>query len=133
MLSHIVDFADICFWIYVLIAVISLYGFCLFLWWKRLVGHASEVYNYVMLMFGCIFFTYTLNAYARFVFVNDVNNLNEYEAFITHWVWQLRALPNLIVISLIVFRMNQRARKSIKLSRKAQAERRLLKRRVADK
>jgi hypothetical protein len=132
-MPHIADFADICFWTYVAIAAISLYGFGLFLWWKSLVGHASEVYNYVMLMFACIFLTYTLNAYARFIFITDVNNLNEYEEFITHWVWQLRAVPNLIVISLIVFRMNQRARRSIRLSRAIQEERRLLKRRQADK
>ena len=126
-------FADLCFWIYISIALVSLYGFCLFIWWKSIVKNTSEVYNYVMLLFICLFINYALNSWARFVFINDLTNLNEYENFITNWVWHFRAVPNLIIISIIVFRMNQRARKAIKNTREPRAERRQIKRRNVDK
>jgi hypothetical protein len=124
---------DVCFWTYILIALVSGYGFGLFYWWKRLAGHASEVYNYMMIMFVAIFCTYALNAYARYLFLIDVDNLNLYETFITNWIWQVRAVPNLIIISLIVGRMNQRARRAIKLLHQPSEERRFIKRRQVDK
>jgi hypothetical protein len=135
MVKNMHNFADVCFWTYILIIAVSLYGFCLFFWWKRLAGHASEVYNYVMLMFFAIVLTYSLNAYARFLFITDIDNLNSYEDFISGFFWHLRAIPNLCIISLIVFRMNRRARKAVRDMHnfKNISERRQIKRRITDK
>ena len=126
-------FTDVCFWTYILIVLVSTYGFGLFVWWRRIAGYSSEVYNYMMILFAAISFTYLLNAYARYLFLIDVANLNIYESFITNWIWQVRAIPNLTVLSIIVCRMNQRARKAIKLLHQPVTERRILKRRQVDK
>jgi hypothetical protein len=135
MVKNMHKIADVCLLTYILIVAVSLYGFGLFFWWKRIAGHASEVYNYIMLMFIAIVLTYSLNAYARYLFITDIDNLNTYEDFISGFFWQLRAIPNLCIISIIVLRMNQRARKAVRDLRNTDkiSERRQIKRRMADK
>jgi hypothetical protein len=104
---------DLCFWVYLWIAITSLYGFSLFFWWWRLGGQASEVYIYIMLLMLSNFIYYSMNGYARFSFINDISNLNNYEEIISSFFWQVRAIPNLIIISLIVARMTRRAQKTM--------------------
>jgi hypothetical protein len=113
---------DLCFWVYIGIAIISLYGFCLFFWWWRLGGHASEVYIYVMLLMLSNFLYYSINSYARFIFVTDINNTNAYEDIINSLFWNVRAIPNLIIISLIVIRMSIRARHTVSAMKRVAKE-----------
>jgi hypothetical protein len=112
---------DLCFWIYIGISLMSLYGFSLFFWWWRLGGQASEVYIYIMLLMLSNFIYYSINGYARYSFINDVGNLNDYEAIISSVFWNVRAIPNLIIITLIVARMTRRAQKTM-LARRRTAE-----------
>jgi hypothetical protein len=109
-ISHL---KDLCFWVYIGIAVMSLYGFSLFFWWWRLGGQASEVYIYIMLLMLSNFLYYSINSYARFSFINDAGNLNNYEEIISSFFWQVRAIPNLVIITLIVARMTRRAQKTM--------------------
>jgi hypothetical protein len=106
---------DPCLWIYLTTAAVSLYGFGLFLWWLKSIGHASEVYIYVMLLFLANSVHYGINSYARYTFITDIINTNSYEAIITSFYWQARAIPNLIIVTLIVFRMTRRALKSVRV------------------
>lgn len=111
------NLADFCFWSYIFTASVSLYGFLLFAWWWKVSGHASEVYIYVTLLMLANFAYYTFNSYARYVFINDVANLNTYEVIITSTFWKIRAVPELLIITIVVVRMTQRACKSVKASR----------------
>lgn len=118
---------------YALIILVTVYGFCLFEWWRRKVGKASEVYIYIELLFLTTAINYFFNLFARYNFLSDPNNLVDepYEYFITGSLWKVRAIPSLIILSLIVYRMTLRACKSIRES--DLLERRRIKRREEDR
>lgn len=95
---------------YYAIVVVSIYGFGLFAWWWRKMGKASEVYKYVMLLFLASAFEFGTAIYARAGFLSE--DLN-YDIFMKSPLWQLRALPVLIILLLLVIRMTMRIRMSV--------------------
>ena len=102
---------DVAFWVYMAINMVSAFGFVLFEWWRKKALHASEVYLYVELLMLANLIYYSMNAYARWAFIMDPGVIvdSEYEKVISTCVWGLRAVPVLILISLIVGRMTLRA------------------------
>jgi MFS-type transporter involved in bile tolerance (Atg22 family) len=112
---------------------VAFYGFALFEWWRRKLGRASEMYIYIELLFIAISINYMFNIIARWIFILDPLNIVDepYEFFISNIWWQLRTIPNLIILSLIVYRMTKRACKSMRENK--ELERRKLKRREEDK
>jgi hypothetical protein len=136
MIPDISHCADLALWVYIVTSITSLYGFSLFFWWWRLGGQASEVYIYIMLLMLSNFLYCGINTYARYSFINDVANLNEYESIISSMFWQVRAIPNLVIIALIVTRMTRRAQKTMAARRRTAeppADRRKQLRRSEDK
>ena len=99
---------DIAFWVYMAINFVSAFGFILFEWWRKKAVHASEVYLYVELLMLANFMYYSMNAYARWSFIMCPES-NEYEKIISSSAWGVRAIPVLILVSLIVGRMTMRA------------------------
>ena len=97
--------------VYYAVIVVSLYGFFLFLWWWIKIRHASEVYIYVMLMFGAVAFEFMANATARIAFFHG--EPYEFDAFLTGPIWKVKAVPILIVLLLIVTRMTRRIKMTI--------------------
>ncbi len=57
---------DPCFWIYIAIVLVCLYGLALFAWWWYKIGHASEVYIYFMVLLTSEAFYNSFNALARY-------------------------------------------------------------------
>jgi MFS-type transporter involved in bile tolerance (Atg22 family) len=132
-MKNIRSLPDICLVVYCLIFVVAFYGFALFEWWRRKLGRASEMYIYIELLFIAISINYMFNIIARWIFILDPLNIVDepYEFFISNIWWQLRTIPNLIILSLIVYRMTKRACKSMRENK--ELERRKLKRREEDK
>lgn len=108
---------DFCFWTYILIVLIALYGIGLFVWWWLKVGHASEVYKYfIVLLFSEAFYNF-FNALARYFRFND-EDTTDYLMLMDHPIWKLRAAFHLIVLSLIIGRMTVRAVRTIRKARR---------------
>ena len=108
------ELLDLAFITYIVISIVCAYGFFLFLMWLKAVEH-KEVYVYVMMLIFSIFIVYTGNAYARYLFLIDMcGEHNLYEDFIQGFFWQSRSLLILAFVSAIIWRMHNRARKTIR-------------------
>ena len=113
------ELLDMAFIIYILTSLVCSYGFLLFAQWLKAVEEGKrEVYIYVMMLIFAIFIVSAGNTYARYLFLVDRGGeYNLYEDFILSWFWQVRAIPNFIFVSLIIFRMHRRAQNTIKSSK----------------
>jgi hypothetical protein len=94
--------------------IVALYGFCLFLWWWKKVGQASEIYIYftILLLSEAIYNFF--NALARYF--RDTNDIELYWSLMDSPIWVLRAVFHLLVLSTIIGCVTVRA---IKTTRKA--------------
>jgi len=114
-------YCDPCFWVYVAIVVVALYGFFLFVWWWHKVGHASEVYFYfTALLFSEALYN-SFNALARYFRFND-SDLSDYMQLMDHPLWQYRAILHLIILTVIVARMTMRAVSTMKKAKRFKLE-----------
>ncbi len=106
--------SDPCFLVYSAIVIVALYGFCLFLWWWKKVGQASEIYIYftILLLSEAIYNFF--NALARYF--RDTNDIELYWSLMDSPIWVLRAVFHLLVLSTIIGCVTVRA---IKTTRKA--------------
>lgn len=99
-------FLDLCLISYVLIDLTAFYGFLLFAWWLKYSHRATEVYIYIMALFLCIVFNYSLNIFARATFLVSKET---YTDILRSPIWHFRPVPILVVLMLIVYRMTKRA------------------------
>jgi hypothetical protein len=108
---------DLCFWIYVAIVVVALYGFLLFVWWWKKVGHASEVYICFTILLASEAFYNFWNALARYLRFNDLD-LSDYMGLMDHPIWRYRAVFHLVILTVIVVRMTMRAVSTIQKAKR---------------
>lgn len=86
--------------------LLSLYGFLLFFWWWLKIGKATEVYLYVMFLFGAIVFAIGGAFHGR---VYTITGQHEaFHSLVTGPLWKIRIVPVTVVIALIVARMSRR-------------------------
>lgn len=112
---------DPCFWIYVAIVLVSIYGFLLFVWWWRKVGHPSEVYIYFTILLASEAFYNFFNALARHLRFND-NDLSDYMGLMDHPIWNFRAVFHLIILSTIIGKMTLRVISTLKKAKRFKLE-----------
>ena len=92
---------------YILVSLISMYGFVLFIgWWVKSGCKASMVYYYVMFMMLGICINEAMSGLARYSKLNE--GTSEYLAFLETTCWKFRLTPLLIVLVCIVFNMSYR-------------------------
>jgi len=98
---------DVALVMYILVSLISMYGFVLFIgWWVKSGCKASMVYYYVMFMMLGICINEAMSGLARYSKLNE--GTSEYLAFLETTCWKFRLTPLLIVLVCIVFNMSYR-------------------------
>ena len=97
---------DIVWWLYLLIAIFSWYGFGLFGWWWLKLRHATRPYMYVT-------FTYLgLGIYSSGdIFARSLRfaNAQQYYDFMGSTIWTLRPIIVLLAVVVMVSHMSYRA------------------------
>ena len=100
-------YCDLTWWIYLLTAVISLYGTGLFLWWSWLNGfRSSSVFVYTLLWLAGTFIISGVNLYARSLRFIDPRLFYDFSQ--TIW-WPARNLVVLAVLIILCVHMSARA------------------------
>lgn len=112
---------DPCFWIYLAIVVVSLYGLGLFIWWWYKIGHASEVYIYFTVLLASEAFYNLFNAVARYTRFSDTD-LTNYLWLMDSPLWEFRATFHLFILSVIIGRMTLRAITTLRKVKRFQLE-----------
>ena len=101
---------------YAVVIMLCLWGFVMFFWWWRKIGKATEVYLYIMSLFGSMVFAIGGALHGR---IYTITNQHEsFHSLVNSFLWRVRMVPVAIVIALIVFRMSQRVYLNIKASRR---------------
>lgn len=95
------------FWLYLLIVILSLYGFGLFVWWWKKMGKASAVYKYITFLLLGIAMEHSVNLYARVCLHHGC--YKKLINCITSTIWSARLYLVIICIGFIVFHMSYRA------------------------
>lgn len=116
MFTESIYWCDPCFWIYVAIVVVALYGLALFLWWWNKCGKASEVYIYFTLLLASEAFYNFFNALSRYYRTND-EDPTDFFNLLNHPIWRIRAFIHLCILFAIMASMTWRI---IKLYRRGE-------------
>ena len=99
---------DITFLLYVVLSVVSFYGFVLFLWWwgKTHRFKVGPVYAYVTFLLLGLFISHSTGAYVRWYrFVE----CDYYLELVSEWWWPVRLVLLLFCTILLVGHMSWRA------------------------
>jgi hypothetical protein len=88
---------------------VSFAGFILFAWWWLQVGKVSEVYGYVTMLLLANLLSDLVACNSRFLYIVD---LPSYESFRHSAIWDLRRLPETLIVGLIFIRMFHRVLKT---------------------
>ena len=97
--------SDQAFWAYGVNFCLALYGFGLFVWWWKKIGHATEVYAYITLLFLTEIMVYGGNVHIRILKAADPM---EALRFSDSLVWAARTWVHAAVLAAIIFRMTIR-------------------------
>jgi len=97
---------DLTLWLYILICAVSLYGGLLFLWWWIKIKHATAPFIYVTILLFGTFIRTAGDIIKLLYFYCDGDEYLRIEGYA--W-WDMRLIPILIGISLIVGHMTYRA------------------------
>ena len=109
MVTMIKQFLNLNSIIYFIGMLISGYGVCLFAWWWRKMGRATEVYAYMTFLLVGIFITTGIGIYARSLHFNLVcESCGAYHEFLNSFWWALGPLLVILVVLTIVVRMSRR-------------------------
>lgn len=97
---------DLSIILYTGIIILGTYGFLLFLWWWFKTKHASEVYVYIMILFGGVALDKFLPLLARIELVGGHHE--DMMVILESRAWNLRSIPMLCALLLILSRMTWR-------------------------
>jgi hypothetical protein len=87
----------------VILAVVALYGFCLFSWWWLKHDGASAVYIYLTILLLGIGIDNTVEAYVRFTWINTHADVIRF----TLW-WPMRMVVEVVALCSLVGHMTYR-------------------------
>jgi hypothetical protein len=91
--------------VYIVKAIVSIYGFGMFVWWWRRIGRASEIYIYMTIIFLGIAIASGFIIYARVVYGFESES---YIYFVKSVWWSIGPLIILIALLAIDIRMTRR-------------------------
>jgi hypothetical protein len=97
---------DLIFYIYIFGALVSCYGFGLFLWWWKTVGVATDIYALIAFLFLTNGFSDSISVYSRYLKL--YGNPNEMLEFHSCDIWLYRRVPEIIVLTIIMVKMTLR-------------------------
>jgi hypothetical protein len=102
------DFA----WVmYLLSSCISWFTFMLFIWWWAQTRTASEIYKYFTFMIAANAISDMTALYSRtLIFINH----EAYMSFVQTWIWNIRRVPEMMIMSIIGLRMIGRIIQTLK-------------------
>lgn len=114
IMKLVTDFAS---WVYFVETVVCGAGFAIFLWWWIRQKTASEVYSYITLLLLATAVERAAAFSMRCLLFHDPEKA--YESVLS-LSWALRTLPGTVIMCLIVFRMANRAWRTVRLEKKYQ-------------
>jgi hypothetical protein len=99
------------FWIYFACAIVTGWGFIIFLWWWVKVKKTTEVYKYVVILLFAEFLEKSIFAFLRGWGLNDTT-IWIYRLMFSKWAWIIFTAPTTIAFGLLVFSMTIRIYRS---------------------
>lgn len=96
---------DLTLIIYLIITLVSLYGFAIFGYWWWYKGSASRMYVYITFLFLGLFFNYAGVSYVRYLFNSNIIARDD---ALYSWWWLSRSWLVLVIIMLITGQMTYR-------------------------
>lgn len=95
------DWVDDCLLAYMFSLTASSSCAVLYIWWWRKTKHATEVYKWVTILFVGMVISRLMTTFARYLYIIDTTNLG-YQAFLDHWTWALRSVPETLVLFFMI-------------------------------
>lgn len=97
---------DLTFWLYLFLALITSYGFFLFVWWWIKKRGASVIYGYITFLLLGLSIRSWIDLYARYLYASDVD---KFYIYMKCWIWPCRLLLTLVFSFAIIGHMSYRA------------------------
>ena len=78
---------------------IELFFLCIcaffYTWWKFHHGHASSIFNWMIVLIYCMIYDTAFEFYARYLYIYD---RLEYSTYIMSFMWSFRSVPKIIAL-----------------------------------
>jgi len=110
---------DFTSYVYLFETLICYFGFAVFIWWWIRQKTASEVYAYITFL---LLATGMERMIALIVRITSFYDLEKAKEAIFSPAWSLRTVPGTIVMVLIVYRMANRAWRTVRLEKRYQGK-----------
>jgi hypothetical protein len=104
------DWVDGCLLAYAVNAMLALCCGCVYLWWWRKTGMATDVYQWVTMLFFSITWNKCCAIYARYLYLQG--DMAAYRLYMDGTIWNTRTIPESIVLLYMIVLVADRIRKS---------------------